>query len=291
MKKASTNTMIVLSVLIFVLAAIFLSSPKGTPASQMNPEELITYTLESLDVAGAVPDTEEMARQEKASGETELSYLVYQDSADQTRYFFQENSGMLSMIWYESPGKDNAVWDSEADPSEEEREALALAYAEKLLQPYQIGALQLDHFQSCWHLSNEERTLHRTAYRYIYKEYLDGLPTGTSVEVEIWAQGNVDSATLWVGEIFHPNLFGVYSPKNGTDFIPEEQAEELGFQEVSNEYSDAPNEVTTELVAYLDSFAYEVTVEDTDPNNPICHSSTVLIDAYTGELLEVMHCA
>ena len=255
---------------------------------RQNPQELITYTLESLDAADSVPDTEEMARQEKAREGMELQYLVYRDPSDQTQYFFQEDNGRLTMVWHQD---ETEVWDSDADPSEDERERLARAYGEKLLQPYAIGQLELDHFQSCMHRSNEDRTQSRTAYRYIYKEYLDGLPTGSFVMVEIWAQGNIDSGSLYVGEIFQPNLFGSYSPKNGTDFIPMETAEELGFREVSAEYSDALYEISTKLVAYRDSFAYEVNVEDTDPNNPICHTSTILIDAYSSEILDVMHCA
>lgn len=288
MRKAIKKGIVVLCAVTVLLAGIFLLFPKGTPASRMNPQELITYTLESLDAADAVPDTEEMARQEKVREGMELQYLVYRDPSDQTQYFFQEDNGRLRMVWHQD---ETEVWDSDADPSEEERERLARAYGEKLLKPYAIGQLELDRFQSCMHRSNEERTRSRTAYRYIYKEYLRGLPTGSGVMVEIWAQGNIDSGMLEVGNVFRPGLFGSYVPRNGTDFIPQEQAEELGFREVSGEYSDAPYVVTTELVAYRDSFAYEVNVEDTDPNNPICHSSLVLIDAYTGEILDVLHCA
>lgn len=293
MKKATRNIIIALTALILILTAVFLLHPRSAPASHMTPQELIDYTLESLDAADAVLDTEEMARQKQAKEGLDVQYLdlIYRDPSDQTQYFFREDTGRLSMVWHEDYTGDPALWDSEADPNEEEREALARAYAEKLVQPYRIGELRLEWFQDCMHRSNEDRTKHRTAYRYHYQEFMGDLPTGTDVYVEIWAQGDNHSGTLHVGNIFQPNLFGSYSPKNGTNFIPMETAEELGFQEVSAEYSDAPYEISTEFVAYRDSFAYEVNVEDTDPNNPICHSSTVLIDAYSGEILEVMHCA
>ena len=293
MKKATRNTIIALTALILILAAAFLLYPRSAPASRMTPQELIDYTLESMDAADAVLDTEEMARQEQAKEGLDVQYLdlIYRDPSDQTQYFFREDTGRLSMVRHEDDTGDPSLWDSGNDPSEEERETLARAYAQKLVLPYRIGELRLEWFQDCMHRSNEDRSKHRTAYRYHYQEYLNDLPTGTAVYVEIWAQGDIDSGSLYVGEIFQPNLFGSYSPKNGTDFIPMETAEELGFQEVSADYSDAPYEISTKLVAYRDSFAYEVNVEDTDPNNPICHTSTILIDAYSGEILDVMRCA
>lgn len=271
----------ILGLICIALVLFFLCVHIYDYAEAQSINETVLDTLEAMGITDAHRSTE--LESETADG-SEIVYLCYSsDSAGLVFNFDGTNGRLRSVDTYESlePDDPNAVTTNAVPLTDDQRAAESIAMAQMLLIPNQIGELRMDEIMSTqlWD-------------RFIVNEYYDGQPTGTSVTVA-WEGSTIMGAIPHFGSIFNKDAAGNITPAHDGEKITEAQAIDAALKALREKGKNLDEETARcELVIVFGDDCYEVFVQAV-PSNPdgLVTEYTVLINAYTGEVLEIAQSA
>ena len=273
--KSKRSVPRILGVVCIALVLFFLCVQLYDYAEAQSINKTVLATLEAMGITDAQRSSE--LESEAAESKGVIYYCYTSDSAGLVFNFDGANGRLRSVETYESlePDVANTVTTNAVPLTDDQRAAESIAMAQMLLIPNQIGELRMEEIMStqAWD-------------RFIVKEYYDGQPTGTSVTVA-WEGSTIMGAIPHFGRIFTKDSAGNITPAHDGEKITEAQAIDTALKAL-RENDKKPDEETAkcELVIVSGDYCYEVFVQGV--------SSTTygaLIDAYTGEILELTQSA
>lgn len=280
-QQSKKTTPRILGALCIALALFFLCVCIHNYAEAQRIKETVLDTLEAMGITDARPSTEQEAIRAEDSA---IAYLCYtSDSAGLVFNFDGADGHLRSVDTFASlqPDDPNGVTTNAIPLTDAQREAESIAMAQMLLIPNQIGELRLEKIRSNHHWD-----------RFDIYEYYEGQPTGTSVTVA-WEGSTIMGAIPHFGKIFTKDADGNIIPAHDGEKIPEAQAIETALKALREQGKNLDEETATcELVIVAGDYCYEVFVQGV-PATPdgLTSSYTALIDAYTGEVLELTQSA
>ena len=273
--KSKRSVPRILGVVCIALVLFFLCVQLYDYAEAQSINKTVLATLEAMGITDAQRSSE--LESKAADGKGVIYYCYTSDSAGLVFNFDGANGRLRSVETYESlePDVANTVTTNAVPLTDDQRAAESIAMAQMLLIPNQIGELRMEEIMStqAWD-------------RFIVKEYYDGQPTGTSVTVA-WEGSTIMGAIPHFGRIFTKDSAGNITPAHDGEKITEAQAIDAALKAL-REKGKSLDEKTArcELVIVSGDYCYEVFVQGV--------SSTTygaLIDAYTGEILELTQSA
>lgn len=279
--KSKRSVPRILGVVCIALVLFFLCVQLYDYAEAQSINKTVLATLEAMGITDAQRSSE--LESEAAESKGVIYYCYTSDSAGLVFNFDGANGRLRSVETYESlePDVANTVTTNAVPLTDDQRAAESIAMAQMLLIPNQIGELRMDEIMStqAWD-------------RFIVKEYYDGQPTGTSVTVA-WEGSTIMGAIPHFGRIFTKDSAGNITPAHDGEKITEAQAIDTALKAL-RENDKKPDEETAkcELVIVSGDYCYEVFVQAI-PATPDSLTVTygALIDAYTGEILELTQSA
>lgn len=239
-------------------------------ASAANSKELISGTLQQLGVSDAVL---------VSADDGAADCAVYVSAADSMSYYFDAGTGVLEKIM--NDGIERMELGAEDRPMEPEvlRNA-ALEYAAYCIAPQMIGDL---------YVTVQTVSGDTTTYEIIEK--YNGIPTGTKIGMIYRNDGLLFACVPHYGSVFAERANGRVELVKGDDFIGENEAAEFAVEalreEIGSEISDSAV-VSVELEALGGELFYRVMIENADRSN-LSRVFDVEIDAYTGDILEILY--
>lgn len=246
-------------------------------AAAHSVNETVMNTLEGMGITDAQRSPE--LESETADGDGIIYFCYTSDSTELVFYFDGANGLLRSVDTYQNlePDDSDEITTNAIPLTDAQREAESLAMAQMLLTSHQIGELRIDEIMSTqlWD-------------RFIVKEYYEGQPTGTSVTVA-WEGSSIMGAVPHLGTIFKKDAVGNIVPVNDGEKITEEQAIDAAL-EVLRETESNLDEGTTEceLVIVSGGYCYKVFVQTAlSASNGVTTEYAVLVNAYTGEILDI----
>ena len=268
-------TMTVLMLLIVIGVGCFV----GARIEAYSTQRTVVDTLERM----AISDFERATEKEAFFRESEnVGYICYESDRTEMVLSFDESSGMLRradsyLLLY--PDKANMEKKNSAAYTEAQREEESLRFAQTLISGYQIGELEVTDIKATqiWN-------------RYYIAEYYEGEPTGTTVTVA-WEDNQIMSGVPHFGNIFTKDASGKITRNNSDEQITKDEAVVAAIkavEEYAEGYSLICDPANCELIILHGDYCYEIAVnamatEESDWDL----SFVVILDAYTGEVLEI----
>lgn len=271
----------ILYVVCVALVLFFLCVHLYDYAEAQSINKTVLATLEAMGITDAQRSPE--MESEAADGKGVNYYCYMSDSAGLVFNFDGTNGRLRSVETYESlePDDPNAVTTNAVPLTDDQRAAKSIAMAKTLLIPNQIGELRMDEIMST----------HRWD-RFIVNEYYNGQPTGTSVTVA-WEGSTIMGAVPHFGSIFSKDSAGNIISNRDGEKITEAQAIEVALKALQEKGNNLDEKTARcELVIVSGDYCYEVFVQGVPSNSDsIITEYAVLINAYTGEMLEISQSA
>lgn len=271
-KRSFVTICAILAVAVLVGAAVMTIPPEASAS-----DSAMLRKVEALGAADAVPA--DPADYEFVDDDC----ILYISDAHQKGYLFNGDTELLEEVCdYALLTMDHEIPEGWVDPAPvggpgtPERHEALLEYAAACLSPNQIGELELE--------SSNTETGAMQIYR--VKEYYDGVPTGTSVEINC-QNGSIFWARVNPGTVFRTEGNGAVALAQDAQPISPEEATAAALACFGDSEQVLTDQVTCEMNAYADILAYDVRVPYLTENS--WQSSYVyVVDAYTGEILETI---
>lgn len=268
-------TMTVLMLLIVIGVGCFV----GARIEAYSTQRTVVETLERM----AISDFERATEMEAFFRESEnVGYICYESDRAEMVLSFDESSGMLrraDSYLLVCPDKANMEKKNGTAYTEAQREEESLRFAQTLISGYQIGELEVTDIKATqiWN-------------RYYIAEYYEGEPTGTTVTVA-WEDDQIMSGVPHFGKIFTKDASGKITRNNSDEQITKDEAVATAIkavEEYAEGYSLTCDPANCELVIVHGDYCFEVTVNAMATEKSEWDLSfVVILDAYTGEVLEI----
>lgn len=263
MKRRVTLALAALIVVCVIVTAIpMLQAATATPQDRTNK------VLRNLKLEDAI-DLGEYTSPIQSVGEC---HAYTDESGDMTLCFDLETGRLVQLenLAALEEGDREPVFDSE-----EEKRECALKWAEDTLADARFGELVLTNVGT---------------YSYVFSEYYDGIPTGTSAMVSFMENGELLGVSLFYGDLFERDVFGRYSLRRGDDLIGEDAAVAAAEKALA-EFAEAQGytytqKPTVELTVYRNQLCYKVTIV-TDRTSERARDFYIHVDAYDAANLEI----
>ena len=250
---------------VLICSCGFSSEPKTK-----SPEEMISGTLEQLDASDAVFI--------KTIDNENDAFLEYHSDSTGYTYRFVQSTGVLwSLNCIDSDSFDTTVSTFSVPLSDAERNETVLEFISSIFNDALIGELEI--------ISERDAGY---AYKYIIREYYNGMETGSSASVTCAYDGTVQRCNVTFGTIFERNWDGSITLRDDSPFIGEEAAIAIALDEVESHAAQRgcillPETAETAIRASENQQYYEVSVDTTQSDGYIV-GYIVRVDVHSGEI-------
>ena len=270
--KTTTRKVILITIVLF-LVGFFISGFFVTKTTATTPEQAIASTLEQLGASDA-------EYTETIEDSTHVFVEYHSNSTGYTYRFLQSTGVLWSLNCIDSDSFDSTVSTVSTFSvplSDAERNETVLEFISSIFNDALIGELEI--------ISERDAGY---AYKYIIREYYNGMETGSSASVTCAYDGTVQRCNVTFGTIFERNWDGSITLRDDSPFIGEEAAIAIALDEVEPHAAQRgctllPETAVSTIRASENRQYYEVVV-DTQQADGYVVGYIVRVDVHTGEI-------